>query len=130
MDTNRFTTIDAVKTASGLNVVAGIGLILAPFVLGYTEIRNALWNDVIVGLIVVAIATYRVAYPLRNAELSWVNALLGLWLIVAPFILNYDIFLTPLWNDVILGILVAGLALWSALSAESTGRLFGPRSRV
>ncbi len=44
--------------------------------------------------------------------LSAVNVLLGGWLIAAPFALGYANVHIALANDVILGIVVAGLALW------------------
>ena len=78
---------ETVQWTSGINIVAGLWLIIAPFVLGYEGIQAALWNDVLVGIIVAAFAVARVARPLMNPSLSWLNALLGLWLIVAPFVL-------------------------------------------
>ena len=106
-----------VKTASGLDILAGLWLILAPFLLGYTAITGALWNDIILGATVVLLAAsrefgqgYKVAWP------SWINVLIGLWLIAAPFFLGYSSIVNATWNDVILGIIIAVLALWSALS--------------
>ena len=73
---------ETVQWTSGINIVAGLWLIIAPFVLGYEGIQAALWNDVLVGIIVAAFAVARVARPLMNPSLSWLNALLGLWLIL------------------------------------------------
>lgn len=39
--------------------------------------------------------------------LPWINGLLGLWLIVAPFVLRYSNVRAAMWNEVIVGILVA-----------------------
>jgi hypothetical protein len=50
--------------ASGLNIIAGIWLIISPFVLGY-------WNPSRTG---------------TSDQLSWVNVVLGLWLIVSTFV--------------------------------------------
>ena len=80
---------ETVQWTSGINLVVGLWLIVAPFLLGYDEIQAALWNDILVGLIVAAFAVARVARPLMNPSLSWINALLGLWLVVAPFVLAY-----------------------------------------
>lgn len=44
------------KTLDWINVVAGIWLIIAPFVLGYSVVAAALWNDIIVGIVVVVLA--------------------------------------------------------------------------
>ena len=124
---------ETVQWTSGINVVAGLWLIIAPFVLGYDEIQAALWNDIVVGIIVAAFAVARVARPLMNPGLSWINAVLGLWLIVAPFVLGYGRVVeaealavegavggaqTAMWNDIIVGVIILVLGVWSALSAR------------
>lgn len=122
---------ETVQWTSGINVVAGLWLIIAPFVLGYDEIQAALWNDILVGIIIAAFAVARVAGPLMNPSLSWINALLGLWLIVAPFVLAYggqvEAFAvegavgsaqTAMWNDIIVGVIILVLGAWSALSSR------------
>lgn len=40
---------------SWTNVVLGAWLVLAPYALGYTALTGALWNDIIVGLLVVVL---------------------------------------------------------------------------
>ncbi len=45
---------------------------------------------------------------------SWVNFILGLWLIVAPFALGYAHIAGAAPEDVILGILIAAFSLWMA----------------
>lgn len=106
----------AVKSASGLNIIAAIWLILSPFLLGYYELQAAIWNDIIVGVIVLGLGWARVANPFYAPGFSWANAVLGLWLILAPFALNYSAMPTPLWNDVIVGVVIAALATWSAVA--------------
>lgn len=119
-----------VYTASGLNIVAGLWLVIAPYVLDYAGIDQARTNDLIVGLIVAVLASIRVGTPLRLEGLSWVNFVLGGWLILAPFVLGYASG-RPLWNDVILGIIVLALAAWSAMATSSarhtTGEGQGPQ---
>lgn len=123
---------ETVRWTSGINLVAGLWLISAPFVLGYAYItNNALWNDIIVGIVVAAIAAVRVAGPLRHAAVSWINAALGAWLIVAPFVLTYSAQAAALaeqgdasgarsaaTNDVLVGLVVLALGAWSALSGR------------
>ena len=42
---------------------------------------------------------------------NWANVLLGVWLVIAPFIIGYNKTSTgALWNDIILGFLVGILA--------------------
>ena len=98
-------------TPSGLNIIAGLWLVLAPFILNYTGSPRV--NDIVVGLIVAVVGVIRTLAVERTAWISWVNIILGIWLIVAPFFLGYSGVSSALWNDVILGIIVAALSGWS-----------------
>jgi len=51
--------------------------------------------------------------------LSWINALLGLWVLLAPFILGYSgTSGGATWNDVIVGVVVIILEVWGASAAK------------
>lgn len=108
-----------VKVASGIALALGIWLIVAPMALGYED-WAATWNDILVGVVVAILAGLTMARPVRYSSFAWINVVLGLWLIVAPFVLRYgdDDLLAgvnrPLWNDVTLGILVVVLSWLSA----------------
>jgi len=106
--------------ASSINILLGLWLIIAPFVLGYANLAAAQSNDIIVGIIVAIVAAIRSfgAYAARGW--SWINILCGIWLLIAPFVLGYSNAPTPLWNDIILGIIIAVLAWTSAASVRRT----------
>lgn len=70
MEDGSRTSRGQVATASGLNVVAGIWLIIAPFLLGYSGITAALWNDIIIGIAVVVFAGIRISGAYQAAWLS------------------------------------------------------------
>lgn len=55
--------------------------------------------------------------------LSWINFILGLWLIVAPFVLEYRHISAAMWNSVVVGIVVAILAIYRALEKSTVGTL-------
>lgn len=106
-----------VRLTSGLNVLAGGWLIVAPWVMEYWEFAVAAWNDVIVGALVIVLAGVRVIMPTRVTGLSWVNVVLGSWLIVAPFILGYGAEAgAALWSDMILGVAIVFLG-WLSVSS-------------
>lgn len=106
------------RIASGINIILGIWLVIASFVLGYSGIAAAMWNEIIVGVAIIILAWLRVSDRIRMPWLSWVNVVLGLWLIVAPFVLGYSGTAAAMWNEVIIGIAVAILGAWSALAAQ------------
>lgn len=103
--------------ASGLNVLAGLWLVAAPFVLAYSDLQAALWNDIVVGVLVAGIAVVRVSGAYRATWLSWTNVVLGVWLIAAPFVLGYSDTTAALWNDIVVGVIIAGLGAWSAMAS-------------
>jgi hypothetical protein len=104
-------------TASGLNVLAAIWLIVAPYVLNYAH-TSAASNDITIGIIVGILALIRLVTPTTSGWLSWINVIFGLWLIISPFFLGY-VNTASLWNDIILGIIVAALAAWSSSAATT-----------
>jgi hypothetical protein len=108
-------TRDQIKSADALNILAGLWLIIAAFALGYADITRALWNDIILGVAIVAIAAVRVASE-RLPWLSWIELVLGAWLIAAPFVLGYADVSRPFVNDVIVGAIVVFLSGFSALA--------------
>jgi hypothetical protein len=51
---------------------------------------------------------------------SWVNFGLGVWLILAPMTFGYASVKAALYEDLVFGILIASVALWRALGAETS----------
>ena len=107
-----------VQTTSGLDMIAGIWLILAPFLLGYSGVSAALWNDIVLGVAVIVLSGIRTTEEgMKMSWASWLSVAVGIWLVIAPFALGYSANSRALWNDIILGVIVGILALWSALSS-------------
>lgn len=111
-------------TSNKLNwavLVLGLWEIAAPFVLGYAGITAAVWNAVIIGVVIAGLALWSALTdsPATAQALDWGNVILGLWLIAAPFIFGDTGVSAFLWNAIIVGLLVAGLETWAALSIRS-----------
>jgi hypothetical protein len=101
-----------IRFASGLNVLLGIWLIIAPFIFAATP--AAFWNSLLVGIFVLILASTRMSRPAADTRaLSWTNAVVGIWLIIAPFVLDY-VALADFWNSIACGALLLILASWSA----------------
>lgn len=90
--------------ASGANILFGAWLFLAPWLLDYAQdvIR---WNDTITGAVLIVLATLRYIHPLHRFWISWTNALIGLWMIAAPFVLHCQ-HITAQVNDTTVGIAI------------------------
>lgn len=91
------------------NLVLGVWLILSPWLLGFSATPAATWNAVVVGVVVALMALLH----LRGGPMweEWLNVLLGVWLILSPWILGYSGMGNAVWNALIVGVLVGVLAL-------------------
>ena len=116
----------AISWASGLNIAAGIWLIISPFVFGYGDMQYLLWNDIVLGILVAVLAVIRISSPFSTPAVGWLNFLLGIWVVISPFALGF--YGDNRWNDVVLGVIVALLAAWSALTAQASPRHIEPPS--
>jgi hypothetical protein len=102
---------------SGVTLLAGIWLVLAPYVWSYGDTGggfDARWNDVLTGVAVAAAGYARLARPVRLITVTVVSVVFGVWLAIAPFALEYNLGADPTRatvNDVLVGTLVTGLAL-------------------
>ena len=106
------------KTLNWLVALAGLWEVIAVFMLGYTASSAALWNALIVGVVLLVLGVWA---ALSNQEttdksLDWINVVIGLWLIIAPFILGYTAIGAAMWNDIIVGIVVVVFEVWAALT--------------
>lgn len=53
--------------------------------------------------------------------LCWILVILGIWLIISPFVVGYGAIKGALWNNVIVGIIVAVLSAWAAITIGKRG---------
>ncbi|HEU5363562.1 MAG TPA: SPW repeat protein [Gaiellaceae bacterium] len=109
--------MDDTAAAAALNVLAGIWLIISPFVLGYTG-ADATWNPIVFGAIVAVLALARLAGGVRAAGVSWINMAIGVWLFISAFWLASSS--QASWNVGILGVIVFVLGAWAS---APTGRV-------
>jgi hypothetical protein len=104
-----------VVAAAGLNVLAGIWLIISPFVLGYTG-ADATWNPIVFGAIVGVLALARLTGAYEAASLSWLNMAIGVWLFISAFWLASSS--QASWNVGVMGVVVFVLAAAAAVPAR------------
>ena len=90
------------KTAPpwGARVAARVSLLPVPLLLALVLILGAI----------------RATTPTEYIGASWLSLLLGIWMILSPFVLGLTMFHGLVWHNIILGIIVGLLALWSALA--------------
>jgi hypothetical protein len=111
---DKFRSILSRQWRDGVNVVVGLWLIASPWALGYATLTTPAWNAYVVGVII-AVAALAALFAFHAWE-EWVSVALGAWLLVSPWLLGFAATSTALWNQLVVGLIVGALALWSALS--------------
>ncbi|MCD6397606.1 MAG: SPW repeat protein [Spirochaetaceae bacterium] len=98
--------------------LAGLWEILAPFIIGYSSVTGAMANAVIFGIILLGFGIFAALTKSQGSitVLSWLNTFLGLWIILAPFVLSYNRVTGAVINDIIIGIVVAFLGFRAAIA--------------
>jgi len=92
-----------------INVLLGAWLVLTPF-FGIGGIGDvAAINSYLTGAAVAIFAIAALSRPQMWEE--YINMVLGLWLILAPFALGFTNLAGPMWNQIIVGLLIGGAAL-------------------
>ncbi len=104
------------KALKWTNFALGVWLTAAPFVLLYRGIRTALWDDVVVGILLAAYSLWRALEIEELTVSNWIVGALGLWALVSPFALHFSSMTTAMWNNVIVGALVTIVAIWLGAS--------------
>lgn len=106
------------KWLAGLNALLGIWLLVVPFV--FDVPTAAMWNAVIIGGLISVLGGYNYYLTTQEKEVNVgvasINAMLGLWVIAAPFLFQPGT--AALWNDVIVGALVATFGGYNAYEAN------------
>jgi SPW repeat len=95
-----------------INLILGGWLFVTPWVFGFAG-GAAGWNAWILGAVIALVA---IAALTAFAEWEeWINLVLGLWVLVAPWVLGFEANAAATRYHVIVGIVVAALAaieLW------------------
>jgi len=109
------------KNVSWINLLVGIWLIIAPFALGAAGV-NHVWtgNDVVLGVLLIAFSWWMLAAIAPPVGTAWFEILCGIWLVIAPFVLQYSHRVAAAGNDVICGIITIVIAAIASRALTTT----------
>ena len=96
-----------------INLILGLLLVISPWLFGFVATTSAMWNAVILGVIIAALSILAISAYARWEE--WVNALAGLWVIFSPWFLGFSGVASAAWTHFIVGIVVvviAAIEMW------------------
>ncbi len=94
-----------------VNAALGAALILSPWAARYSGDAMATTNAVVVGLALIATALGAMLAP--QAWEEWTEAVLGLWMVLSPWVLAYSAHRMAMLVAVVGGIAVMFFALWT-----------------
>ena len=95
-----------------VTLVLGIWLFISPWALGfYAGMSAASWNFFIVGAAFVVFAV--AALNLRTLWEEWVNLVLGIWMIVSPWVLGFSGTSGARDDAIIVGLIVGVMSIWA-----------------
>lgn len=106
--------MDRTTLPSWISLALGVWLVVAPFVLGATDLPAAMWNHMTVGVLVAALALSR----LRGTGdwAAWANIGLAIWLVFSSYVLRYTMASVELsYHDAVVGTALAVMGIASAL---------------
>jgi membrane associated rhomboid family serine protease len=111
---------DIVLTPSAFVGLGGLWLVVTPIVIDHGV--YAWWNDVVFGALLIVLSVAQVVRPGRSLALSVVAALVGVWMVVSPFILGYDDQHGVAWSGMLVGVLVALLSVVNGITSRPVKR--------
>jgi hypothetical protein len=118
------TNLDIVKNARWQdvgNLVLGAWLFLSPWILGFTDAGLVATNAWVFGIIVAVLAALAI-FAYQKWE-EWLNAAIGVWVFISPWVLGAATNANILWNSLIVGALLVILVLWSVSLEHGSGRI-------
>ena len=95
------------------NQVLGSWLFISPWLLSYSG-TIAAWNACVLGAAIVVVAVMAAHMPKAWEEM--INTLIGVWLVLSPFMLGFADYKRVALHTVLIGILVTAFAVWAMAS--------------
>lgn len=99
-----------------IGLVLGILLFLAPWIVGFSGMAAAAGSAWVIGVATVIFFAIALAKPQQWEE--WVNLVLAVVLLLAPFVLGFTGVAGAAWSHWILAILIGGDAIWALVASR------------
>jgi hypothetical protein len=100
-----------------VNALLGAWLMVSPWVLGYQGVVVAMVSTMAIGAVLVASSVGAMSLPAAWEE--WLDVVLGVALMLAPFLLGFNGVDAALQNALLTGAVVTFLALWVLASDDA-----------
>ena len=99
------------KTQDWINLLLAICLFVSPWVIGFAAETVPAWNAWVVAVIIGGLAIATLSAFAEWEE--WANLVLGLWLIISPWVLAFTGNAGASWTHLILGVIAVVMSAWA-----------------
>lgn len=113
MTTQATSRPSALRLLPVIDMALGVWLLASPYLLGFTLVEAARINNGAFGPFILWIAIARLAAQDRARWVSWFNVALGILVAASPFLFGFADQLKPMINNIVVGLIVALVALVS-----------------
>ncbi len=115
------------QAVTGLLFLTGLYIAISPWVVGFNGFSTLTGNNLIVGVALAMLAFGFASVYGRTHGIVWAAPLIGLWTILAPWIVSGDVdTASTIWNNVVAGAIAVLLGLGAMfLGMSRTGRVTG-----
>ncbi|WP_460848069.1 SPW repeat protein [Phytohabitans suffuscus] len=92
------------QAIEGLGFMAGLFLAISPWVLGFSDLPALAISNLVTGIALMVLALGFASAFERTHGVAWVAPLIGVWTILAPWLVEGPAdTTTTIWNNVVVG---------------------------
>ena len=115
------------QTIEGLSLLAGLYLAASPWIAGFSGLSNLTVNNLITGIVLTVLALGFGSVYERTYGMSWAAVAIGVWTIIAPWVVSGDVDTT---RTVTSNVIVGAVAVIAGLATSGLGRMRRRTDRV
>jgi hypothetical protein len=108
------------QAIEGLSLLAGLYLAASPWIAGFSNITNLTVNNLITGIVLTVLALGFGSVYERTYGLSWAAVALGVWTIIAPWVVAGNVDTT---RTVTSNVIVGAVLVLTGLATSVLGRM-------
>jgi hypothetical protein len=99
-----------------VTVLLGVWILISPVVLGFAPGQpDVMWNSWFIGVVMLIVSAGRAVAEVPKVWQEAANLILGIWLVVSPWVLGFAGRASARNCTVVAGVLVLAVSLWTTI---------------